>query len=797
MNYSPDIREVEEDHERPLIQLDFRSLLFRVLRNWYLFPLFLVLGLTVAYLYLRYTHTVYLVETSILNRATAEEQISSTLFGEIGTTAITQQNLVQDEIQILRSRNLLEQVVKELQLEVRYFSQGRIQDYDLYPYSQRSPIFVEPVWPFAEEAGSTDFILTILGEQNYQLEVGGQLYTEAFGQLLTTHWGNMVIKRNPQAQDDLQAVQFNIKNATARAEEYARDLTVERAARETNAINISLLETVPKRGIDFLQQMYYFYDLSIVAEKGQIAEKTIAFLDQRLEYLGEELDLSAAASEDYIVENDLVEGLETKLTYQVEMLREYDQQMAIIGRQLENLDSLRLLLNNPQALDQLAFFNYSPYAVNINGTDYSNLISQYAELLAEREQLQLGATDEHPVLGPLQERIAGLQQYLNQELNSARSDLGRTQSVLQNRSDSLFRSMRSIPRYQREVEGLERILDIKEQLYVELLKKKEENTLSRAAALSELKVLKDPSMKEKVSPNEMRIYTLLSLIGLLVPGIFITTREILDNTIKTPEQIKKKTDTPLIGTIAAHEEEEVIVVDPRSRSGIVEMFRMLRTNLNYIGKDGKIPQALLVTSTVSGEGKTFVTINLGLSLAISNKRVCLVNLDLRKPKLGRYLGVEENHGGISSYLIGEVEYEQVVQKWQGNENLFFVPSGPIPPNPGELLLSPKLQQLFERLRFDYDYVLIDAPPVGLVSDALSLGRMAEVTLFVIRFNYSTTYSLDLISELKDSGKVPHPAIVFNGVKATRGYGYGYGSGYGYGYYDDEQTKSIWQRITNN
>ncbi len=795
---------MEGREERPLLQVDVRSLLFRTLRNWYLFPLCLFLTLSIAFLYLRYTHPVFLVETDILNRATAEEQISSSLFGELAATTAITQNLVEDEIQVLKSRNLLEEVVKTLQLEVQYFSRGRVQDFDLYPYIKRSPILVEPVWPFEEAKRAPDFVLTFTGDETYQLEEKERVYQGTFGQLISTHQGSMVINRNPLAEESLAEVQFNIKSATSRAEEYGRDLTVAKAGRETNALNIALLETVPRRGVDFLRQMVAFYDQSIVAEKGQIAEKTITFLDQRLAYLEEELDLSAANSEDYIVKNDLIEGVENKLAYQVETLREYDQQLAVVAIQLENLDSLRQLLNNPQALDKLAAFDYSPYVVNVNGTDYSSLISQYAELLLQREELELGATGKHPVLGPLQERIGALQQYLNQELSTARRELDRTRERLQTRTDSLFRAMRAIPRYQREVEGLERVLDIKEQLYVELLKKKEENTLSRAAALSELKILKDPSLSAKVSPDEPRIYALLALVGLLLPAALITVREVFDNTVKTPEQIKKLTDAPLVGSIAASRDKDVIVVTPQRRSGIVEMFRMLRTNLNYVGRDGNIPQRMLITSTVSGEGKTFITINLGLSLAISNKRVCLVNLDLRKPRLGNYLGINENQNGLSSYLIGETEYNQLMQQWEGNENLYFIPSGPLPPNPGELLLSPKLDQLFERLQKEYDYIVIDAPPVGLVSDALSLGRLAELTLFVIRFNYSTTRSLELISDLKRAGKLPHPAVVFNGVQATRGYGYGYSYGYGYGYgyggygqgyYDDEEQFSLWHRLT--
>ena len=788
---------MDEDAEKPLVQLDTRSLLYRALRNWYLFPLCLLLGIGAAYLYLRYTHPIYLVETDILNRATAEEQISSSLFGEIATTAISQQNLVQDEIQILRSRNLLEQIVTELGLEVRYYSQGRLQDFDLYPYLRRSPVLVEPVWPFDESAAGKEFLVSMHDGNEYTVEVDDRIYREQFGQLLSTHLGNMVINRNPEAKEDLQSVQFNIKNPSARAEEYGSHLTVERAARESNAINIQLTETVPQRGIDFLQQMFYFYDESIVNEKVQIAEKTISFLDQRLEYLGEELDLSAAASEDYIVNNDLIEGIENKLAFQVEQLREYDQQLALNALQLDRLDSLRQLLNNEQAMDRLAFFEYSPYGVTINGTDYSSLISQYANLLAEQQELELGATGEHPLLGPIQEKINGLRQYLNQELNSARQDLARNESLLRNSSDSLFRMMRSIPRYQREVEGMDRVLDIQKELYVELLKKKEENTLSRASALSELRMLKNPSLREKVSPNETRVYALLSIIGLLLPAGFITLRELLDKTIKTPEQIKKKTSAPLLGTIAAHDENEVIVVGPHSRSAIVEMFRMLRTNLTYIGAKGAIPQTILVTSTVSGEGKTFITINLGLSLAISNKRVCLVNLDLRKPKLGKYLGVDESYGGLSSHLIGETSYDDLIQDWDGNDHLHFITSGPVPPNPGELLLNPRLDELFAKLQNDFDYILIDAPPVGLVSDALSLGRVAEATLFVIRFNYSTSSSLELISDLKNTAKVPQPVVVFNGVKASRGYGYGgdYGYGYGYGYYDEVERGSLWQRLT--
>lgn len=325
----------DEQQEAPLIQLEPRNLLFRALRNWYLFPLFLALGLTAAFLYLRYTTPTYLLESEILNRATAEEQISSSLFGEYAGAAMMSQNQVADEIQILRSRNLLEEVVQALELEVFYFSKGRIQDLPLYPAKTKSPILVEPIWPFEETARNTLFELELLGNGQYRLSAGDWTLTEAFGKLISTPWGEMVIRTNLLAKEKLPVVQFNINNPATRADAYGKKLNVLKAGRETNAISLSLLENLPERGIDFLQTVFGFYEQSIIDQKKQLAEKTIEFIDQRLEYLGEELEISARESENYLLENNLIEGIEAKLEIQMTALREYDQQLAMLQLQEE------------------------------------------------------------------------------------------------------------------------------------------------------------------------------------------------------------------------------------------------------------------------------------------------------------------------------------------------------------------------------------------------------------------------------------------------------------------------------
>jgi len=386
-----------------------------------------------------------------------------------------------------------------------------------------------------------------------------------------------------------------------------------------------------------------------------------------------------------------------------------------------------------------------------------------------------------------------MQSNIRLAIETMQENLNNQLVTIQDRIQPLEERIDRVPSNERQLLQIMRQQQIKEQLFLFLLQKREETALSVAAQTADARVLDRPTRRGRVSPVPMRIYAIACVLGMGLPIGLISLRVLLDNKIRNRDDLEALTQIPFLGSIAQSKKKETIVVKKGSRSAIAEMFRLLRTNLLF-NAAGVASKVMLVTSSVSGEGKTFISINLGSSLALSGKKVILVGLDLRKPKLSQYLTGTKEHRGITNYLVGkDIGLDELIQQVPEYDNLFFLPCGPLPPNPAELLMTEKLQQALRDLKDEFDYVILDTSPVGLVTDALLLEDQVDQSIVVARTDFTTHNLVRMLNEVYQDQKLPRMGIVLNGVTAKQGYGYGksYGYGYGYGYYSDDKKRKWW------
>lgn len=770
-----------------------------VLRFWYLYVLCLLLAWLYAWTKIRYTVPVYQVKGTILIKdeeskgsGISEESIFEDLGLMKGGISI------QNEMEILKSRPLMESVIRNLHLDVEYYSVGQVRTSEMYT----STIINATLHEVSENGYGVPFVISVRDTQNFILKIGERQANCQFGQMIQIPEGRFIftlMNKNHVPEDDYQMVFRKPEDA---AIGYVGGLSVATLERGASIVSLTYKHPVPQKGIDIINQLVEAYNKLTVEDKNTVGKNTVQFIDERLEYLTKELSGVEGDLEQYKKGNGIPTEIASTVESMVGQMSDYDKQLATLEVQKVILEGLQQYLQN-----QLTKYEPAPINLLPENNQVAGLVSRYNDLVVERSRLLRNATTENPVVQNLTTQIDLMRNSILETVQNTNREFDLTLARVRGKNDFFQGKLRTIPTKERGLIEIKRQQGIKEALFLYLLQKREETALSLAVAIPNSKVVDPPILTGgPISPNTRSIYITALFIGLMIPSLLIYLKYLLTNTVQSESDITQATNTPFLAAIAHSPNKEQIVVKKGSRSAMAEMFRLLRTNLQFLGA-GKGNQVILVTSTVSGEGKSFVTLNLGITLALADKKTIIVELDLRKPKLVRYLTKHPAPTGLSNYLIGKMDYKDLVRQSDAHDNLWYIGSGPTPPNPAELILTDQMTDLLEKLKKDFDYILVDTPPVGMVADAFLLGNHADSSIYVVRQGYTYKGSIGYIDEIKNEGKLPGMAIVFNGVKAQGsysygygqkygyGYGYGYGKSYGYGYYEDESSnKKWWKRI---
>lgn len=769
---------IQNPESTDVIRVDLIKWLYKLLSYWWLFVLCLGIAWGCGYLFLRYATYEYsasailLIDNSSSNGGVSSEQILSErgIFG--GGKSLD------NEIQILKSLTLMEKVVEALDMQVSYYREGVIKQRELYKVS---PIKLDSF----KLAGKRDFGCSLFIEMsegsNFKLKFKpeGEGQTKYYGEPFECRFGEFTISIDSANYIGPGLYRIDVRPVESVAWKYKGRLNIQRVGDSftSDVLELSLRDEVPQKAADIINALIDVYNKEEIRQKNKVLRNTLDFIDERVKILNFELDSVESRIERYKSRNTIItDNAASSMSFALNETRTIIQEITDLNVRKNVLESLEnILISDKQTFDLLPFNLLSDNVV------LSSLVNQYNGLVLQWEQLKTKASIQNPARISLESQLIDIRNLILETIRNLQRDIQIPLKQLDKDLKELQASMSNVPTLEKTLLEQKRAQAIKESLFLFLLTTREETALSEAVTTANTRTIERArTAKFPVFPKRKMVYMACTILGLVVPILFVMIRSFFETKIDSIDDLKQMTSIPILGRIAQNKGKEHVVVRSGDRSAVNEMFRQLRTNLDFLNLKNQ-HQVLMVTSSVSGEGKSFVALNLAIALALSNKKVILLGMDLRKPKLSKYIGKEDFPYGIVNYLIGQKDLSELIQKYEGSENLSFIGSGPIPPNPTELIHSEKLEQLITALTAEYDYVMIDTPPIGLVSDALLLRKMVSQILVVVRHKYTQKGMVKDLEEMYQNGELANAGIVLNGIKKTRGY-YGYHQKYGQGYY---------------
>jgi len=705
------------------------------------------------------------------------QQVEEAVFKEIGLT--TKDKNIENEIFIIRSTPLMRRVVEKLELQYRYFAKGRFKQRDLYT---DTPVKVI-TWQPTEELTFLDADL-YLAEGTYRLVFnkkeakawGGRLeFKGEFGKELVLPTGKLILVRtNPDAE--AVPMHLSIAPPNEHAKELAGELEVEAMSKEASTLFLGIKDEVPARAKGILTNLIEEYNRQSIEEKNKSYSNSLHLINERIKMITEELAAVEQNAEAYKRRNNMV-AISTEGNMLMQEMADYTKSISATDVQLEILKTIEDFL-----VKNIASFEYVPTNLSLTNLTLTNQLTQLNKLLGDRAYLRSRSGPAHPDVILTEKQIQNLRQTILDNIRAIKTDLEITRNASTNLKATLEGRMQSLPRQERELVEIERRKGVKETLYVYLLQKREESAISMAITVPTGRVVEPAEAVGPVSPKLAQIGLIALFLGLALPVGLILLLDMLNDKIQLEDDLEKMTKVPVVGMLAASRKNYSLVVREKSRSVETEMFRLLRANLAYIAPANEM-KVILVTSSISGEGKSFIALNLGITQAISGKKAVVVELDLRKPKQGVYARLDDTQNvGVVNYLVNPtIHINDIIHHNEIHPNLDIISCGAVPPNPGELIMSPRLRELLDTLREHYDFIILDAPPVGMVADALQMHDLAEATMYVVRAGYTRRGHLQIIKDIAQKKKLPRPFIVLNAVNLNKLGGYGYTNGYGYGY----------------
>lgn len=774
---------VEENQEG-----DIKNVLQKYARNWKWFLLSVSISLILGFVYLRYQTPVYEVSATILIKDDSKGAVRSELsaFEDLGI--LKNGNNIDNDVEVLRSRLLMTRVVKELKLNVSYFSYGRPIEHERY---SNTPVIIgytarDTALPFQGNwliYPESDKTFKLLDGESEEL-----LGAYRFGDSIAVESGKIIFYTTGAFTASYLNKNFRVLISTvdAAADSYLDALKVAPVNETSNVIVISMRNSLPDKAADIVNNLIKQHNLDAIEDKNEVSKNTASFINERIKYITMELSDVEGEAEQFKTKNKLTDiSSEAELFLKTGSQSEMSQVEA--GMQLQLVEYMSEDLSkrtNPA--------EFIPSNLGLQDVSIAETIAAYNKLVQERNRVLKNAGEKNPLVESMDVQLLGMKASLKESLDNLKTSLTIRIRELNKQEGGINSKIASVPKYEREYRIIQRQQQIKEALYLYLLQKREETNIALAVTVSNAKIIDAAhSNGNMVAPKRKVIYMLSLLAGVLLPVLIFYLADLLDTRVHGRKDVDKL-KLPFLGDIPLSDEKNKIVVSRDSNSGIAEAFRLLRTNVDFmLGSDRASGKTVFVTSTIGKEGKSFVALNLGASLAISGKKVLLLGMDLRAPKILKYLNLEDKKGLTDLIMSGSMQPASYIFRPKEMEGLDILPSGSIPPNPAELLMNPGIKELFGLLRQQYDYIVVDTAPVGMVTDTLLLNAYADAFVYVVRANYLDKRLLSIAETAFREKRLSNMAVLINGSDHTKGYGYGYGYG-GYGYGGDKPRR-WWQR----
>ena len=784
--------------------INFQTIYTSVILHWKWFVLSLIICMGCAMIYLRYKTPVYQAYAKLL----IKDDDSRGRGGKSGV--LTTSNLgimsnstgIDNEMEILSSLSIAQQAVRDLKLYVNYSLEGKVKDHLIYnsePISvDLDPSHLEKLnYPISLEINRKGSSYTVTGEYlNPKTGVKNSIEKTitSFPTRIDTKTGIITLQSNGDRGllPEGRALKVTILSPKSVAAKYAGSLSVSQTSKTTTIAELVLKDESPQRAVDYLRQLAICYNRQANEDKNEIAVRTEEFINGRLEKINAELGSTEGSLEEYKKRNNMVE-LKMNAAQAVQNQDVYSQKLAEANTQMALLNSISEYMNDPSNKYQTL-----PSNVGLSDASATSLIDKYNEIVITRNRLLRSASESSPTVTPLTAQLDDLTSSIQRAMIQARKSMEIERNNIANMYGRYASQTNATPEQERILTQIGRQQDVKSGLYLMLLQKREENSISLAATADKGKLIDDPQYMGKVSPKNSMIMLIALIMGLAIPAGIIFVINFMRYKIEGHDDVAKLTSLPIIADVAIASEtaktKADIVVHENQNNQMEEVFRSLRTNLQFVMAENE--KVILFTSSTSGEGKTFTAANLAVSFALLDKKVVLVGLDIRKPRLAELFEINDHQHGITNLLTQPdptaADVKKQILKSGISNNLDILMAGPIPPNPAELVARKSLDQVIDILKETYDYVLIDSAPVGLVTDTLQIGRVANATVFLCRADYTPKEAFDYINDLAKEKKLPNMCVVINGIDMSKkkyGYYYGYGRYGKYGRYGRYGHKS--------
>lgn len=762
--------------------LDFKRVLSRAIRFWYVVVISLAVAFVIAFYKNRYTPKQYTVSASILIKEMQETGGAEILYKN---SLIDAYRNYLNEPYVIRSYPLIESVVRDLNFHISFLQEGYIITSESY-----SNVPVKAIWCNPLEVRTGKFIFSLVDENRYTLskfsDKDSQSDSPVFtlGDSITFMDYALCIKRIPDRKINTQiGVPFilEIKNPTQVAGSYISRLKVEWAETGAGIINLSLTGTNPEKEIDFLNALINRYGENDLDKKNETAARTVEFITDQLKGIKDSLKVVEFQLERF-GNGSRIKDMSSDAQRLYVKLETFEVQRAeLMIRQNYYQYLEKYLVQGVDRIDQVIL----PSSMGITDPILSSLLGKMIDLQLEIKMFIGEEKITNPLVLSKLDRVKEIRKDLEEAVRTLKSTDKIKSEFLTRQLKETEKQLGSLPASERQLIAVQRNYSLLENLYVFLMQKLSEASISKAANTSDIVPVNPPMGGGAISPKPVQNYTMAGIIGLAFPFMLFVLFELLNNKIQSKEDIEKMSSMPFIGGVGHNNSGNNLTVLNRPKSGVAESFRALRSNLNYFtGNKGK--QIFMVSSSISGEGKTFTTINLSTVFALSGRKTLIVGADMRRPKIFEDFKCS-NNTGLSTYLSGVSNFKEIVQSTE-IENLFLISGGPVPPNPSELLLTERMETFIKTALEEFEYVIIDTPPLALVTDAFVISKFVNHTVFVLRQNYSPKEFVRSIDEYYRSGKLKNMSLMLNDIyKSGLGYGYGqgyayqYGYGYGYGY----------------
>ena len=795
------VKHSEESEE----EVNIQEILFRYLIHWPWFVVSVIICIACAWGYLRLATPVYNITATVLikdEKKGGGASMSSELERMGLDGFVSSSNNVDNEIEVLKSKSLALEVVNNLNLFVTYMDEDEFPKKELY---RTSPVLVSLTPQEADNLPGTmevNMTLQPTGTMDVQITVKEKEYRKHFDKLpavFPTDEGTVAFFANNdtlsvnQSKEKSRHITAFINRPMSVAKGYVKALTIAPTSKTTSVAVLSLKNSNTQRGKDFINKLLEMYNINANNDKNEVAQKTAEFIDERIGIISKELGSTEQDLENFKRSAGITD-LSSEAQIALSGNAEYEK------KRVENQTQINLVMDLQRYM-QGNEYEVLPSNIGLQDAASAGAIDRYNQMLVERKRLLRTSTENNPAIINLETSIRAMRTNVQATLDATLKGLQITKEDLVREAGRYSRRINDAPTQERQFVSIARQQEIKAGLYLMLLQKREENAITLAATANNAKII-DKALADDnpVSPKRMMIYFAALILGLGIPVGIIYLIALTKFKIEGRADVEKLTSLPVVGDVPlADEKQGSIAVFENKNNLMSETFRNVRTNLQFMLEKGK--NVILVTSTVSGEGKSFISSNLAISLSLLGKKVVIVGLDIRKPGLNKVFNLPKKDHGITQFLTNTTtNLMGLVQQSDVNNNLFILPGGTVPPNPTELLARDGLDKAIETLKKNFDYVILDTAPVGMVTDTLLIGRTADLSVYVCRADYTRKAEFTLINELAENNKLPNLCIAINGLDLQKkkygyyyGYGkygkyYGYGKRYGYGYgYGEKHT----------